>query len=231
MVEFQGDRPGGFQGTAYVDLYLRHEPKGKPTSKENQAAVKEVQTRLLRKLTAKDFSLVFAFTSTAGLVGYIDDVGLAKLVEDPAVVAIGLDDQARPDEPPIALRQSRPPTKHGERPPPTEKIGKVEAEVYNALKNSTDGYVFVIVSVTDVPLGPGPFQEADKAKQATLRALENRVLSALSAEEFKCRGRCYGPDGYVNAGGLAKLADHPDVDGVGLDEAVRFFGDVKKSHR
>ncbi len=38
---------------------------------------------------------MFAFKSTAGLVGYADEAGLRKLADNPNVAAVGLDDQAR----------------------------------------------------------------------------------------------------------------------------------------
>ncbi len=206
MVEFQGDRPVGFQGMAYVDVYLQHEPKGKPSSPENQSAVRDIQTAILRKLTAAEFSLVFAFTNTAGLVGYVDEEGLARLVEDPTVVAIGLDDQARPEDPPIAMDERN--GKVG----PSERRGKVNTVVYQALEKSANGYVFVIVALERV--SGATLEEKDVAA----RKLQRRVLSTLSAEDFRvaCRPLGSGFDGYINAEGLTKLNNHPEVRAIGL---------------
>ena len=225
MIEFQGDRLLGFQGTAYVDVYLRHQAKGKHTSKENQATVKEAQRRILSKLTAAEFSLIFAFQKTSGVVGYMDEAGLAKLVEDPEVVAIGLDDQPRSEDPPLAVEEPRP---RGVR---NERRGKVEVRVYEALEESTDGYVYVIVGIVGarVPLGPGTFDEAYAAQKAEQRKLQDRVLATLTAEEFRVRIRGVRLAGYTNVAGLAKLANHPDVSGVRLKLKVpiRFPGNIK----
>ncbi|MFH1745416.1 MAG: hypothetical protein ABIG44_00060 [Planctomycetota bacterium] len=221
MIQFQGDRPLGFQGMAYVDLYLRHQAKGRHTSKENQASVKEVQARILSKLTAAEFSLIFAFQNTAGLVGYVNEAGLAKLVADPDVVAIGLDDQARPKDPPRAMGdeydQGQP-----------ERRGKAEAGAYKALKGSTDGYVFVIVRVRQAVPQEAGLQEKGVAN----RNAQDHVLSALSPDEFKVRSRSlyrFSLSGYVNAAGLDKLNEHEGVVGVGLSRAARTLGDVKSS--
>lgn len=217
MAWVQPDRPAGFEGTAYVDVYLSHEPKGKPKSEENHAAIKQVQKRILAKLTAAEFSLVFAFENTAGLVGYIDEAGLAKLVSDPTVVAIGLDDQARPEDPPIAMHESGPAVKRREQPASTEMVGKVEAAVYKALEKSDDGYVFVIV-----PTGATHVERTEAEYQAEAHRIQHGVLSALNAEEFKARcrgGSLYA--GYVNGAGLTKLAARPEVVGVGLNMPIR----------
>lgn len=227
MVEFQGDRHVGFQGTAYVDVYLRHGPKGKPTSTENQAAVREAQAMILRKLTAAEFALIFAFKSAAGLTGYVDEAGLAKLVDDPDVVAIGLDDQARPKDPPAAMKEPPAPGTVQRR---SERRGKVDVSVYDALEKSTDGYVFVDVGVTQIPLEKGAFWQQYEAKEAAARRVAGRVLSTLTAEEFRCRSRSGSSfAGFVNAAGLAKLAAHPDVRGAELLTPAVFHGDVKEN--
>lgn len=71
VVDSQLDRPHGLQGTAYVDIYLRHQLKGGYDSKENRASIKEEQHRLLHKLTAADFSTIHVFVNAAALVGYL----------------------------------------------------------------------------------------------------------------------------------------------------------------
>lgn len=210
MMGFQFDRPCGFQGTAYVDIYLRHKVKGKPESKENQAAVKKAQDRLLRKLTAGEFSLFFAFKNTAGLVGYVNDAGLTKLIKDEDVIAVGLDDQPRAEYPPKAMHNP------GE---PRERTGKIELGVYKALEKSGDGYVFVLLS----PM-PIDWREVGIEKgNALVKEKQDRILSSLATGEFRLtsRGSSGGFSGYVNAPGLAKLNKHPDVSIVGLDETIR----------
>lgn len=209
MIEFQGDRPIGFQGTAYVDVYLRHQAKGEHASRQNAAAVKEVQRRILSKLTAAEFRLIIAFQNTAGLMGYVNEAGLAKLVEDREVVAIGLDDQPRPEDPALAMEGPRPRGAHNER------RGKVEVRVYAALEESPDGYALVAVNLEQTQRD----EATPEAQRAAVLAVYQRLLSKLSADEFRLRGlgvtfpRMHG---YVNGAGLAKLEAHPDVVGVGL---------------
>jgi hypothetical protein len=213
MAQFQGDRPAGFQGTAYADVYLRHAARGPVGSRENQAAIQEVQKRILAALTAAEFSQFFAFENTAGLVGYVDEAALAKLAAHPGVVAIGLDDQPRPEDPPRAMHGQP-----GVLPGPSERRGSVQAAVYNALEKAADGHVFVIVSV-----GPGA-----NARTTDESELRDAVLSTLSAEEFRARTRRALLSGYVNAGGLDKLAGHPEVTAVGLDLFIPVPRDMKR---
>lgn len=223
MAPFQGDRPVGFQGYAYVDVYLRHERKGNYSSPENQAAIREVQKRVLNKLTAAEFSVFFEFKNTAGLVGYINEAGLNKLVDDADVVAIGLDDHVKPEDPPRALHEPG-----AGLDPPGKVEGKVETAVYQALEKSADGYVFVIVGVTRIPPVETVSREAYLAREAAKRGLQERVLSALTADEFRVRARAGSLSGYANRAALAKLADHQDVDGVGLNQPITFPGAVSK---
>jgi hypothetical protein len=224
-LRFKGWWLAGFEGTAYVAVYLRHEEAGKPTSKENQAAIKEVQGRVLSRLTAAEFSLVHAFKNTAAIVGYVNSAGLAKLAQDADVVAVALDDKPVPEDP------SRP--MHGEpgvAPGPGERRGKVEVAVYNALEKAPDGYVFVGVVVD---LG-APREATLREKQAVARNAQDRVLSAVSAAELRLRSRAAFRGfftAYVNRDGLAKLEEHPHVVGVGLNQLVRPLGDVDKNER
>jgi hypothetical protein len=204
MAMYQGDRPIGFQGTLFVDVYLSHKAKGAFDSKENQAAVKEEQDRLLSKLTAAEFAVLYAFENTAGLVGYVNDAGLKKLIDDPDVVAIGVDDQARPESVvrPRTMEERRRP-RHG----PTEMIGKITAEVYKQLEQSSDGWVFVSVTINQPIRRDIPAEEHDVLARKT----GDRILSGLTAAEFRMTSRDFGLDGYVNASGLAKLGEHADV--------------------
>ena len=216
-LRFKGWWLSGFEGTSYVAVYLRHEPHGKPTSVENRAAIKQVQTRVLSRLTAVEFSVVHMFKSTAGILGYVNIAGLAKLAADKDVIAVGLDDQPLPKDPPPAMGHEY---ARGRR-------GKVVAGAYEALEKSTDGYVSVVIVGARVPLGPGPFAEAYAAQKAEQRKLQDRVLATLTAEEFRVRTRGAVLAGYANAAGLAKLANHPDVNHIRLREAIRFPGNIK----
>jgi len=214
----QGDRPCGFQDTAYVDVYLSRDARDVRDLRENRAAVKQAQSRILNKLTAREFSTIFAFRDTAAVTGYVDEAGLAKLAEAEGVVAVGLDDQARSEAPPRALDElQRGVQRDGkEEGPqrPLDRVGKVKENVYTALNVSNDGYVYVLVVYRPVDwMGVGV-----ASGDAVVRNMEDRVLSSLNAEEFRCahRGLSGGIGGYVNAAGLAKLDGQPDVDAVVL---------------
>jgi hypothetical protein len=222
LVGFQGDRPCGFQGTAYVAVYLHHERKGEPTSKENQAAVQEAQRRLLQSLTAREFTLIFAFKSTAGVVGYADEAAVRKLADDPNVIAVGLDDQPRPE---TKARLAEEPGAVGSVRGPVERRGKVEVDVYKVLERSQEGYAEVCVVLRYASLGPGESAEAIEAQDRADRELQDRMLSSLTAEEFRVKSRAgTSLEGYVNEAGLGKLAASPDVTGVGAARLIRGRG-------
>jgi hypothetical protein len=93
----------------------------------------------------------------------------------------------------------------------------VELPVYEAFGKSTDAYVEVGVLLRYVPSGPALSPEAIRAQSRAEREVQDRVLSSLTAEEFRLKARDGSSiDGYVNSAGLAKLARHPDVTGVGV---------------
>ena len=226
-LRFKGWAPIGFEGTAYVAVYLRDEQRGRADSPENQAAIKGLQARVLSRLTAAEFSVVYTFRNTAGVLGYVSSEGLGKLVKDQDVVAVGLDDKPLAEDPPRAVHEPGPPPKRGERPRPTEWVGKIEAQVYKALEKDASGYVFVIVGVPGAGVGSGPFEQTYDARQGERRAAQDRVLSALTAEEFRARTRGAVLTGYASAGGLKKLAEHPDVVAVGLDMVATTAGNLE----
>jgi len=58
--------------------------------------------------------------------------------------------------------------------------------------------------------------------KARVKEIENRVLSALTADEFWLSSKIKSftsLHGRVNKDGLKKLENHPDVDGVGMEDA------------
>ena len=211
-IRFRGWWPMGFDGTAYVAVYLRDQKASGRTPAENETAIRQVESRVLSRLTAAEFAVVLAFRSTPAILGYVSAEGLAKLAKEPDVVAVGLDDAPVPERPPGPAEDPPP---RGVLQGPTERRGKVELPVYEALAKSTDGYVELVVSIPCAPLAPGASWEAYEAREAEARALQNRVLSSLTAEDCSLKSRstsCF--DVYVNSAGLAKLATHPDVHGV-----------------
>ncbi|HVP10180.1 MAG TPA: hypothetical protein VMV94_03220 [Phycisphaerae bacterium] len=217
MIDFQSDRPVGFQGTAYVDLYVTQEPPGGRDGHENHPGLTETQARVLSNLTAGEFRTVFTFERSAGLVGYINDTGLAKVVADPEVIAVGLDDQARP-EPAKVVLQAEPEAGGGPGPSSARKlIGKIDAETFDALEKSEDGYVHVLIGLNRPVKWDIPWNE----KKTKMREMEDRILSDLTALEFRLCSRGGSMNGYVTAAGLAKLDKHPDVEGVCLDARLR----------
>lgn len=211
-LRFKGWEPIGFAGTAYVAIYLRDAPRHDAAAEEHGTAVKEIQARVLSRLTAANFAAVFLFGKTAGMLGYVDAEGLAKLAKDPDVLAVGLDDCPVPEWPPAPKRQ--PPPKSPPR-GPVERRGKVELSVYEALEQSADGYVEVTVSVPHVPLGPDFTWTAFDAREAERRKAQDRVLMSLTAGEFRLKARSSFLDGWINASGLSKVADNADVRAVG----------------
>ncbi|MFH1418490.1 MAG: hypothetical protein ABII12_09440, partial [Planctomycetota bacterium] len=105
-LRFRGYVVEPIHGTAYVAVYLRHEQQGDRTSKENQAAIKKLQSRVLSRLTAAEFSTFYAFKNRAALLGFVSKDGLTKLENDADVIAIGLDDKPLPEDAPRARRRS-----------------------------------------------------------------------------------------------------------------------------
>jgi len=207
----QTDRPFGLWGTAYVDIYLSRKGDAASSSEANRHEVSEAQSRLMSKLSALDLSVSFTFKDRAAIVGYVNETGLEKLLHDPLVVAVGLDDQARPEPRPRAM--------HDEAVFPRDKqTGKIDPEVYDALAKNTDGEVYMVMLLNE---GIPPDGEYDKLRAAA-KETQDRVLASLSAAEFQVAGRTLtdGLDGYINAAGLAKLEKLPDVRAVRLDGRV-----------
>lgn len=93
----------------------------------------------------------------------------------------------------------------------------VEPQVYEDLARSDDGTAYVIVILKPKPLLP----RAQRAQQqALVAAAQDRVLNELTPDEFKVvyRYKSFASlTGRTNATGLAKLAQHPDVESVGVD--------------
>lgn len=210
LAKYQPGRPVGFEGLAYVAVHLRHEQRGKSTSSENQAAIKKVQARVLSKLTAAELSVVFQFKNSAGILGYLNAAGLTKLAKDPDVVAVALDRNPVPHDPPHVTRQVQRPGNEGWTPLSAEKANP---EIRAVLEKSTDGYVYVIVCLRRAELHEQGQQQRDLAR----RELQESVLGELSAADFRLRARPIGLWGYVNAAGLAKLVAHADVTAIDLD--------------
>lgn len=210
--------PVGFGGTVYVQVQLKHEQKGKADSVENKAAIKQLQSRVLSRLTAAQFHVEYPFQTLPGILGYVNRAGLEKLKTNADVVAICLDHKPFPRRPEHVFKVDLPPLKPGD--PATQAGqgggGKVEVEVYQAL--GLHERVFVLVNL--VPTGSR--NRLSDEHKARVKEIENRVLSALTADEFWLSSKTKSftsLHGRVNKEGLKKLENHPDVDGVGMEGA------------
>jgi hypothetical protein len=206
--------PYQFRGFAYVQVVLRHEQRGAPESAENRAALNQVQTAVLRRLTAAEFGRPFRFTTRPGLLGFASAEGVVKLDEDPNVIAVCLDDKPFPRYPPAVTAEDLPaPTSA-----PSEEHPKVPDAVFRALHR--DGRVFVMVSLV--------FDRTRRLARAEVSEIENQVLSAVTADEFWVQSRNSGTSlgypslmGYANQEGLRTLANHPSVLKIGMNVRLR----------
>jgi hypothetical protein len=217
-------RPVGFEGTAYVQVHLKHEQKGKVDSPENKTAIKQLQSRVLSDLTAAQFHVEYPFQSVPCILGYADRACLGKLSANPDVIAICLDDKPMLKRSAHVTKDDLPPLQPGG--PGTQPAegrgsdGKVEAHVYQAVALHERVFVSVIVQESYPPLAKAP-QERNQA-EAESRMIVDRVLSSLTADEFWLQSRfSVHAGGLVNREGLAKLASLPDVRGVALDARFR----------
>jgi len=209
-------RPVGYEGTVYVQVQLNHEQKGKADSAENKAAIKQLQSRVLSQLTAAQFHVEYPFQTLPGILGYVNRAGLEKLKTNADVVAICLDHKPFPRRPEHVFKVDLPPLKPGDPATQAGRGGKVEVEVYQAL--GLHERVFVLVNL--VPTGSR--NRLSDEHKARVKEIENRVLSALTADEFWLSSKTKSftaLHGRVNKDGLKKLENHPDVDGVGMEEA------------
>lgn len=78
-------------GAVYVIVVLRPVPEPRAELAQMRAAVRQIQNRVLSNLTTNEFNLVYQYRNFAAMTGYADVSALAKLEQDPDVVAVGLD--------------------------------------------------------------------------------------------------------------------------------------------
>jgi hypothetical protein len=202
-----------FPGTVYVQVQL---------------ISKEAQHQVLGSLTAAEFYDAYLFNSAAGIVGYATKEGLDKLGANSDVTGVCLDNKPVPAmADPLATRQPAPKPTPGEAQVPrqVERIGSVEAAAYQAIQESTNGYVFVLVNLRRSIPEDATHEERGSAD----RDAQARILSALTADEFRTssRGPIGGLTGHVNRAGLDKLSTHPDVLTVDLP-ALGLLGKLKE---
>ena len=102
--------------------------------------------------------------------------------------------------------------------PPSHSEYVLKAGVIEELARSPSGDVYVVVRLREnvIPRGVGLRQ-----KQEAVRAVQERVLRRLEPDEFEPvyqYANIAALTGRVSMNGLAKLAAHPDVAQVGLDQ-------------
>jgi len=203
-----------FEGTVCVQVRLKHDPQGKGDSKENKAALQDVQRRVLGSLTAAEFHVRQLFEGSAGLVGNVSKEGLDKLAKHPDVVSVCLDDKPLPEPLPVVYEDQLPAPTPGEfADEPGLKAGRVEVKVYQGLKQSNRLYVGVSLEPKEEPLPtstdvPGEMHQRGLERDAAVLKLQNRVLSTLSADDFWLWTRLGGLPGfygYINRQGIEKL--------------------------
>ncbi len=81
---------GSAEGTAYVIVILKPVGQEVATPEQRKASVKTIQDSVLGKMGAGEFKVVYRFETAAILVGHVNAAGLAKLVTDPDIRAVGL---------------------------------------------------------------------------------------------------------------------------------------------
>ena len=209
--------PVGFSGTVYVQVQLKHEPKGKADSPDNKAAIKQLETKLLSRLSAAEFYVEYPLQSQAAILGYATRQGIEKLKADADVLAVGLDSRPFPQRPDPVTKDDLPAPKPGDSARGGDSDARVEPDVYRAL--ALHGRVFVRIGLAHKTV-----DEAREREVGRGRAIDEAALRALTADDFwvQYRTAIHSRNrpvlmGVVTREGLEKLIAQPDVDSVRLD--------------
>ena len=189
-----------------------------------QVKDRDAQRRVLASVRAKDFHAPYVFKDAGpGFLGYANSAALTELAENPDVTGICLDDQSVPGGPArIVVKESLPATAPGEESTdqPGVKEGKVDPDVYRALAKSERVHVTVALQTESLPKRdelPSGLHARHQLQEQAERELQDRVLSALSADELWVTSRVGAAVfGDINEQGLRKLAQHEDVRRVRL---------------
>ncbi len=200
---FKPGRPVGFLGMVYVAVHLKTDASAGATQKD---AIKKVQHDVLSALTAEEFSCWLRFADQPVMLGFANEAGLEKLASHEKVVAIGPDNKPLPIERPKHFSKG---VEKGE----DGKLPKVSPGVHSLLEENDE--IFVLVRIERAVDNKAAYDE----KVAEAWQAQSRVLSSLLSTEFRTTSRmpAAGIDGFVTREGLRKLAEHPDVAGVGLE--------------
>lgn len=213
MAAFQARWRIRFPDTVYVELHVKE---------------KAARNGVLAGLKASEFHVVHLFENHPGLTGYANKEALDSLAKHRDIVGITLDNKPVPERRKPIVKDDLPPAKPGEA---TDEPGvaerKVEADVYRAFALNDRVDVIVNLRGDTIPEGtevPSEMLARHELQEQEAYRLQNRVLSAVSADGFWLTARMRGAPtmtGLINREGLETLWKHPDVVGIGLDAIER----------
>ena len=219
-----------FKGSIYVQVLLKHTVVGQPDSEENKAAIAAVQKRVLNSLMADEFHLMQELRESPGMIGYATREAIAKLTANPDVVGVCLDDRPVSEPLPILTKDKLPPRSPGEYAnEPGVVGGKAGADVYQALDLYGRVSVLVLLEPEGDPLPKlthvrSETQSRWEAREIAVRELQDRVLSTLTADDFRLSTRLGGSPGFggfVNREGVRKLLANPEVKGMEIENLIK----------
>jgi len=216
------------EGTVYVQVQLKHEPKGASDSKENMAAIKDVQRRVLASLKASEFRLRQLFEGVAGFVGYARKEALDKLAKNHDVTGVCVDDGPLPEAPvKIIHRDDLPAPKPGQPAGPGAREDRVEPDVYRAFELTDRPYVMIALrradSLPQLNDKPSEMFARNELRDKAQKELRDRVLSTVNADDFWLRSsHSSSMAGFTTREGLQTLSKHPEVLRINLVALVRY---------
>jgi hypothetical protein len=225
-------------GKVYVQIQLKHDPKGAPDSEENMAAIRDVQRRVLRSLTAAELHRPFLFQKAPALTAYVTMEALDKLAKNPDVLGVCLDEAPLPYERERTAYDDLPPAEPGDSASTQPGVAemRVDPDVYRAL-DLTDRVEVMIAfrgdSLPKVTAAPSRIWVRARVRDQVAEGLQDRILSTLNADEFWDLARIPGAAelvGSINRAGLDKIRNHPDLVRIALNRRIQLrppAGDAK----
>lgn len=200
--------PEAFLGYCYVVVHLEYSPRDKGGSEADRAAIRKLQDSALSRLTAVDFRYWLRFPERPALIGFVNETGLKKLVEDKDVRAVGLDSKPLP-----AMHESEARFYQEGSYLVDGVLPKVSPLVKAAFEKDDEVYVWVTLHAKEGQ------EERTVASFRRGRALNDRVLARLSAQEFNVTEMSDETPyfaGWLTKVALTKVAEDTDVLNVGL---------------
>jgi hypothetical protein len=210
-----------FPDTVYVQVHLNVDGAA------SKKVIRGVQARVLDELKAAEFQLMHRFQSRAGLIGHASEEAIAKLAKHRDVLGICLDNQPLPMHPPVVFEDEFSSSGTGKFADEPGLRNGVDVKVYQALEQSDRVYVLVSFKGDDLPdltHVPGELGQRLRERKRVVRAVQNRILSKVTANEFwlwnRLRDLAPGFYGYVNRAGMEKLWKDPLVVGICLEGRI-----------